>query len=237
VSLSYALTNSINVVYAQVGEALGADVMQEYMERFGFYAFPPMDYPVSQMVRSGELFYPHSCRNNKLFLLLPVTDPCVDLGRTAIGQSNLAVTPLQMAMVVSAIADKGTLMQPRLTSKVVNQEGQVVQTISPQEDDQVMKPKTAAEMSVMMRNVVEEGTGQAANLEGQTIAGKTGTASIFGTRDGQPLDDAWFVGFAPVADPKIAVAVELTSIPNGYGGQYAAPIAAKVIQTLLAEGQ
>jgi penicillin-binding protein A len=237
VTLRDALTNSINVVYAQVGEALGADVMQKYMERFGFYAYPPMDYPANQMVRSGELFYPGKCRNNKNFLLLPVTDPCVDLGRTAIGQANLAVTPLQMAMVVSAIANKGTLMQPRLTSKVVNQEGQIVQTISPQEDDQVMKPKVASEMSGMMRDVVEEGTGQSADLEGQTIAGKTGTASIFGTKDGQPLDDAWFVGFAPVADPKIAVAVELTSIPNGYGGQYAAPIAAQVIQTLLAEGQ
>jgi peptidoglycan glycosyltransferase len=237
VTLSDALTNSINVVYAQVGEALGANVMQDYMERFGFYSYPPMDYPVSQMVRSGELFYPGSCRNNKNLLLLPVTDPCVDLGRTAIGQANLAVTPLQMAMVVSAIANKGTLMQPRLASKVVNQEGQVVQAISPQEDDQVMKPKVASEMSTMMRNVVEEGTGQTANLEGQTIAGKTGTASTGGTQDGQPLDDAWFVGFAPVADPKIAVAVELTSIKNGYGGQYAAPIAAQVIKTLLAEGQ
>jgi peptidoglycan glycosyltransferase len=237
VTLSDALTNSINVVYAQVGEALGANVMQDYMERFGFYAVPPMDYPADQMVRSGELFSPGTCRNNKNYLLLPVTDPCVDLGRTAIGQANLAVTPLQMAMVVSAIANKGTLMQPRLTSKVVNQEGQVVQTISPQEDDQVIKPKVASVMSEMMRNVVEEGTGQSANLEGQTIAGKTGTASIAGTRDGQPLDDAWFVGFAPVADPKIAVAVELTAIPNGYGGQYAAPIAAQVIKTLLAEGQ
>ncbi len=57
---------------------------------------------------------------------MPVTDPCVDLGRTAIGQANLAVTPLQMAMVVSAIANDGKLMQPRLTSQVVNQDGQVV---------------------------------------------------------------------------------------------------------------
>jgi penicillin-binding protein A len=237
VSLSLALTDSINVVYAQVGEDLGAKVMQEYMQRYGFYSYPPIDYPSSQMIRSGELFYRNTCRHNKHNVLLPVTDPCVDLGRTAIGQANLAVTPLQMAMVVSAIANKGTLMQPRLATKVVNQDGQVVQTISPQVDDQVMKPKVAAEMSTMMRNVVEEGTGQAAKLYGQTIAGKTGTASIPGTKDGQPLDDAWFVGFAPVADPKIAVAVELTAIPNGYGGTYAAPIAAQVIKTLLAEGQ
>jgi peptidoglycan glycosyltransferase len=88
----------------------------------------------------------------------------------------------------------------------------------------------------MMEDVVEEGTGQAANVLGLKVAGKTGTASTGGTEDGQPLDDAWFVGFA-VNDPKIAVAVELTKIPNGYGGTYAAPIAAKVIKTLLAEDQ
>ncbi len=88
----------------------------------------------------------------------------------------------------------------------------------------------------MMRDVVEEGTGQSANLYGLNIGGKTGTASTGGTRNGQPLDDAWFVGF-PENNPKIAVAVELSNIENGFGGTYAAPIAAKVIQTLLAEHQ
>ena len=68
------------------------------------------------------------------------------------------------------------------------------------------------------------------------IGGKTGTASTGATRNGQPLDDAWFVGF-PESNDKIAVAVELTGIENGFGGTYAAPIAAKVIQTLLAEHQ
>ena len=82
----------------------------------------------------------------------------------------------------------------------------------------------------MMTDVVEEGTGQAAQLEGLKVAGKTGTASTGGFSDGQPLDDAWFVGFAPVQDPKIAVAVTLENIPNGYGGIYAAPIAAQEIQ-------
>jgi peptidoglycan glycosyltransferase len=167
---------------------------------------------------------------------VPVTNPNIDLGRTAIGQAGLEVTPLQMAMVVSAIANDGKLMQPRLTSKVVNNDGQTVETIAPQEDDQVMKPKIAMQLQTMMRDVVEEGTGTSANLEGLNIGGKTGTASTGVTRDGQPLDDAWFVGF-PEANPKIAVAVELTDIPNGFGGTYAAPIAAKVIQRLLAENQ
>ncbi|HWE58966.1 MAG TPA: penicillin-binding protein 2 [Solirubrobacteraceae bacterium] len=235
VTLTYALTNSINTVFGPLGLKLGADVMQQYMQRYGFYSVPPLDYPANEMAASGELFYKPYCGNrSNTPKLVRVTSDCVDLGRTAIGQANLAVTPLQMAMVVSAIANNGKLMQPRLTSKVVNSAGQTVQAISPQVDDQVMKPKVASELQAMMRKVVEEGTGTAANLGGLNIGGKTGTASTGGTRNGQPLDDAWFVGF-PESNPRIAVAVELSDIENGFGGTYAAPIAAKVIQTLLAE--
>jgi peptidoglycan glycosyltransferase len=236
VTLTKALTDSINTVYGPLGVTLGPDLMQKYMERYGFYSIPPLDYPAGEMLASGALFYPHKCFGNKKLKLFPVTSSCVDLGRTAIGQANLAVTPLQMAMVVSAIANDGKLMQPRLVSKVVNSDGQTVETVSPSEDDQVMKAKVAQQLQVMMRDVVEEGTGTSANLEGLNIGGKTGTASTGITEDGQPLDDAWFVGF-PESTPRIAVAVELTGIKNGFGGTYAAPIAAKVIQTLLAEHQ
>jgi penicillin-binding protein A len=236
ITLTKALTDSVNTVYAPLGLSLGATVMEKYMERYGFYSIPPVDYPAGQMKASGEIFSPDSCGKNKNYVLVRVTNPCVDLGRTAIGQANLSVTPLQMAMVVSAIADKGTLMQPRLTTKVVNNDGQIVEQVKPQVYDQVMRPKYATQLTTMMEDVVEEGTGQLATVYGLKVAGKTGTASTGQTRDGQPLDDAWFVGFA-VDDPKIAVAVELTNIPNGFGGTYAAPIAAKVIKTLLAEGQ
>lgn len=234
-TLTEALTYSINTIYAQVGQQVGAPLMQQYMERYGFYSVPPLDYPSNQMSVSGELFYPHTCLGNKQTELLPLTSPCVDLGRTSIGQANLAVTPLQMAMVVAAIANRGKLMQPRLTSRVINSAGQTVQRIRPQVYDQVMKPEIATELQQMMRHVVEEGTGQAANLGGLNIGGKTGTATVY-TKNGVEYDDAWFLGF-PESDPRIAVAVELTDIPNGYGGTYAAPIAAQVIKTLLAEHQ
>lgn len=235
VSLTTALTDSINTVYGPLGVTLGGALMQKYMRRYGFYAIPPLDYPASQMVASGALFYPHECFGNKHTELLPVTSSCVDLGRTAIGQDKLAVTPLQMAMVVSAIANDGRLMQPRLTTKVVNNAGQIVRRNVPQEYDQVMKPQVATVLQGMMRKVVEEGTGQSANLGGLNIGGKTGTASTY-TKNGVPYDDAWFVGF-PEGNPKIAVAVELTDVPNGFGGTYAAPIAAQVIKTLIAEHQ
>jgi penicillin-binding protein A len=232
-SLTTALTDSINTIYAQVGQSLGGKLMLDYMRRFGFYSTPPLQYPANEMNASGEL----DEQTQKL-----VTPPgpctsyynCVDVGRMSIGQDKLAVTPLQMAMVVSTAADGGKLMEPRLATKVVNADGQVVESFPPKEYDQVMKPTIAAELQVMMRDVVEEGTGRAANLEGLQIAGKTGTASIGRTKDCQPLDDAWFVGF-PIHDPDIAVAVMLENIPEGYGGTYAAPIAAQMIKTLQAE--
>ncbi|HTW12925.1 MAG TPA: penicillin-binding protein 2 [Solirubrobacteraceae bacterium] len=231
VTLTKALTYSINTVYAQVGQNVGAQVMEKYMKRFGFYSTPPLQFPSDQMIASGE-----AIRRNGGYALIPPTDPDVDLGRMSIGQDKLAVTPLQMAMVVSAIANGGKLMEPRLATRVVNSDGQVVQTYPPIEYDQVMKPSTAATLTSMMQDVVEEGTGTAANVEGLKVAGKTGTASTGGYQDGEPLDDAWFVGF-PVQDPRIAVAVTLENIPNGYGGTYAAPIAADLIKTLLAEHQ
>jgi peptidoglycan glycosyltransferase len=232
ISLTDALTYSVNTVFAQVGLRLGRQTMQDYMERFGFYKTPPIDLPSGEVTASGERLTAGS-------RLLPVTNTNIDLGRTAIGQANLTVTPLQMAMVASAIADGGKLMEPRLATKVVNPDGQTVETIAPKLDDRVMSAKTATEMGSMMTDVVEEGTGQSANLgslKGE-VAGKTGTATATGTADGQPLDDAWFIGFAPVSAPKIAVAVVLRNIPNGYGGTYSAPIAAQMMQTLLAEGK
>jgi peptidoglycan glycosyltransferase len=235
ISLTTALTNSVNTVYAQVGQDLGPTVMQTYMKRFGFYSVPPLDYPADQMIASGE-------RNQRTERLLLPTTPCttesncVDLGRMSIGQDKLEVTPLQMAMVVATVANGGVLMKPRLTTEVVNPQGQVVESYPPTVYDRVMKRKTASELTQMMEDVVEEGTGQPAKLEGVKVAGKTGTASVGrNAPDGAPLDDAWFIGFAPVNDPKVAVAVTLENIPNGYGGTYAAPIAAQIIKTLLAE--
>ncbi len=226
ITLTKALTYSVNTVFAQVGDKLGIDTMAAYMKRFGFYATPPLDFPADEMSASGEKLGGR---------LLSPTSGQIDVGRMAIGQDKLAVTPLQMAMVAAAVANHGTLMTPHLTTKAVNQYGQVVQGVSPTVFSRVMKPSAASELTAMMTDVVEEGTGTAANLEGIQVAGKTGTAQI--GAPGSDLDDPWFIGFAPVSDPRVAVAVALENIPNGYGGVYAAPIAAEVIKTLLAEGQ
>jgi peptidoglycan glycosyltransferase len=228
VDLTTALTFSINTVWAQVAESLGRGTMTEYMKRFGFYSKPPLDYPPNEL----SISRPFSFKGKPL----PPASPNEDIGRIAIGQGGLAVTPLQMAMVASAVANGGKLMVPHLASRVVDPDGRVVETIKPSVDNQVMKPSTAQEVGQMMKRVVDEGTGTPAQLgSGITFAGKTGTASVGVT--GANLTQPWFIGFAPIQDPKVAIAVTVERSNGGFGGTVAAPIAKAVVQTLLSEGQ
>ena len=227
VDLTTALTYSINTVWAQVAEHVGRPTMTNYMQRFGFYSKPPLDYPPDELNISRPF--------SPLGRAYPPGSPNEDIGRIGIGQGGLLVTPLQMAMVASAVANGGKLMVPHMTARVVDSSGVTVKTITPSVYNQVMKASTAAELTQMMRKVVEEGTGTAAQLGGTSVAGKTGTASI-GVQ-GSNLTEPWFIGFAPIGNPKVAVAVTIEQSHGGFGGTVAAPIAKAIIQTLLAEGQ
>jgi peptidoglycan glycosyltransferase len=225
-TLTVALTNSINTIFAQVAQQVGRPTMTEYMKRFGFYSKPPIDLPPAELTASR----PYSTATGKAF---SPGSPNEDIGRIGIGQGGLLVTPMQMAMVAAAVANGGKLMAPHFTDRVVNPDGQTVLQIKPTLYSQVMKPSTAAAVSQMMRHVVEEGTGQAANLGGLTVAGKTGTASIGAT--GSNLTEPWFIGFAPVQNPKIVVAVTIDRTQGQFGGQVAAPIAAAIMKLILSE--
>jgi penicillin-binding protein A len=226
VDLTTALTFSINTVWAQVGESLGRGTMTKYMKRFGFYSKPPLDYPPSEINTSR----PYSPAGRPY----PPGSPREDIGRISIGQGGLLVTPMQMAMVASAVANGGKLMAPHFTSKVVDQDGRTVQTVDPSVYNQVMKPSTAQEIAQMMKRVVDEGTGTPAQLgSGVEFAGKTGTASV-GVA-GLNLTQPWFIGFAPIQHPKVAIAVTVERSQGGFGGTVAAPIAKAVVQTLLSE--
>jgi peptidoglycan glycosyltransferase len=229
ITLTEALTQSVNTVWAPVAEHVGIKTMTEYMKRFGFYAKPPLDYPADEMTPSfvqspGGQAYPSGSQDE-------------DIGRIGIGQGGLLVTPLQMAMVAAAVANDGRLMVPHLVSSVVAPDGRTVTTVTPKLYHQVMSAKTAQEINLMMRTVVDEGTGTAAQLgTGIQFAGKTGTASVGPTGLGET--QPWFIGFAPADDPKVAVAVDLERSDSGQaGGAVAAPIARDVVQTLLAEGK
>jgi peptidoglycan glycosyltransferase len=215
VTLTFALTHSINTVYAEVGEKIGKATLAGYMQRFGFGTTPPMDYPANQMTASGSYRHGRVISERSRF---------VDVGRTAIGQALLLATPLQMAEVAQTIGNGGVRMQPRLVQKVVDPDGRTVETPAPQEAQRVMSGQTAASLTTMMKQVVKEGTGTAAALQGVDVAGKTGTAEIDVNAG---INDLWFIGFTP----KEAVAVVL-SHEHGTGGPVAGPIAKAVLEAL-----
>ena len=216
ITLTTALTHSVNTVWGQVGERLGKGTMFDYMRRFGFNRKPPIDLPRSELRSSGVF----SGRK-----LLDDSD-AIDIGRVAIGQERLLVTPLQMAMVVSAIANGGTLIRPHLVEQVRDRDGRIVSRAHPKEESKVISPESASALAGMMSQVVREGTGTAAALSGIDVAGKTGTAEVGGT------NQAWFIAFAPVDQPRVAVAATVERTP-GQGGTVAAPIAKRVMEALI----
>jgi peptidoglycan glycosyltransferase len=219
IPLTTALTHSVNTVWAQVGEKLGKSLMYKYMTRFGFDHKPAIDLPSDELRASGVY------SNGRL--LTPSN--AIDIGRVAIGQERLQVTPLQMAMVAAAIANGGRLMRPHLVEKVTDAVGRTVRRIKPSEESKVMSEATARALGGMMSQVVKEGTGTAAALQGIDVAGKTGTA------EKGNANQAWFIAFAPVGAPRIAVAVTVEQTA-GQGGTVAAPIAKQVMETLLRGG-
>jgi peptidoglycan glycosyltransferase len=220
ITLTQALAESVNTVWAQVAERVGKQTLGRYMRRFGFNSKPQLDYPSTQMSASGEY------RRGRL---IAPTSPLVDVGRMGIGQDKLQVTPLQMAQVAAAVANHGRLMAPHMTDRIVDPEGRTVERIDPRVQAVVMKPSTATAVTSMMEAVVNSGTGTAAQIPGVQVAGKTGTAE---TQIGTAVNNVWFIAFAPAANPRVAIAVTLEHVP-GFGGVFAAPIAKRVMEVLL----
>jgi penicillin-binding protein A len=220
ITLTEALTKSVNTVWAQVAVKLGKGTMGRYMNRFGFDRKPELDYPAEEMSASGEYVGER---------IVPPTSPQVDVGRMGIGQDKLAVVPLQMAEVAAAVANHGRLMAPHLTERIVDPEGRTVQRISPRVQSVVMKPATATAVTGMMEAVVNEGTGTEAQIPGVQVAGKTGTAE---TQIGTAINNVWFIAFAPASNPRVAIAVTLEHVP-GQGAAFAAPVAREVMEVLL----
>jgi peptidoglycan glycosyltransferase len=220
VTLTQALEHSINAVFCKLGIALGPRLLVEKMKRFGFYSLPPLETPsserrISGLYKDGRPFQPKDTSQ-------------VDPGRFAFGQERLQVTPMQMAMVASAIANHGVLMRPYVVDRIEGPNGGVVTRTKPKELGRPIKPQTAAEVTRMMESVVTGGTGTAAQIPGVAVAGKTGTAETGVTH----RNTTWFVAFAPAEAPKVAVAVVLEN-QTGTGGQTAAPIVKKIVEALL----
>jgi peptidoglycan glycosyltransferase len=227
ISLDTALTNSVNTWFAQLGQKVGQDKLFNMMEKFGFNATPPIDLPEDEVLQSGVYDY-ESGR------MLTAKDP-VDLGRLSIGQERLLVTPLQDAMVAAAVANGGKLMKPQIWKRVVNVDGSVTKTMNPSVYSQPLSGKTAEELTTAMEGVVDEGTGTNAAIPGVPVAGKTGTAETPGNEacgGGSEENQAWFIGFAPANDPKIAIAASV-ECTTAFGNDVAAPIFREVAEAIL----
>ncbi|MGH2754108.1 MAG: peptidoglycan D,D-transpeptidase FtsI family protein [Actinomycetota bacterium] len=147
----------------------------------------------------------------------PFPEDLSDLMWGSVGQAQVVATPLQMATVAATIANGGRRMEPRI-DRSVDPVG-----------ERAIKKKTASTMAGLMETVVEGGTGTGARISGVRVAGKTGTAEV--DVGGERKNHAWFVCFAPVGDPKVAVAV--VSEYGGVGGQVAAPLARQILVNVL----
>ena len=225
ITLDTALTNSVNTWFAQLGQKLGENTLFEYMDRFGFNSTPPIDLPSDQVYKSGVF------EGNEL---LGPGDP-VDVARVAMGQERLLVTPLQMAEVVAAVANGGILMKPQIWSRVVDPDGRVTKRLEPSAYSSPIDGRTAEELTTAMEGVVSEGTGANAAIPGVPVAGKTGTAETPGNEScggGEAENQAWFVGFAPANDPKVAIAATVECTER-FGNDAAAPIFRQVAESIL----
>lgn len=217
-----AMTLSINTTFAKVGNLLGKKRLVAGAQRYGFYQTPPLALPAGEVVPSG--------RYGKNGLLSPgaFMDP-LDVAWAACGQERLLATPLQMALVAGGVANGGRVMKPYYLQEVVTTDGHTVSKAQPEQWLVASKPATATELTTMMQNVVNAGTATNEALQGIEAAGKTGTAE---KGDGTNL--AWFIGFAPADDPRVAVAVVIENTQST-GGEAAAPLAAAVMKTALAQ--
>ena len=220
VTLAESLEHSINAVFCDLGQELGTDTVLDYVRRFGFYERPRLETPEDERVASG------------LYLGARLYEPelasDVDVGRLAFGQERLLATPLQMATVAATVANDGERMHPFVVDRILKPDGSVLNQTKPERAARATTTQTAAELTAMMERAVTSGTGTRAQIAGVRVAGKTGTAET-GDSD---LNDVWFIGFAPVDSPKIAIAVTISE-QEGTGGALAAPKAKHVMEVLL----
>lgn len=214
VSFTDAMRISCNTAFGALGLELGAETLREQAQAFGF---------------GEELRIPLRVEPSTV----PADMNAPQTAQAAIGQFDVRVTPLQIAMVSAGIANSGAVMEPNLVRAVRGADLDVIDEPQPQQLAEAVSPEVAAQLTRMMVEVVADGTGQAAQIDGVTVAGKSGTAQH--AEDRPP--HAWFTAFAPAQDPQVAVAVVVEeggeAGDEASGGRTAAPIARAVIQAVL----
>lgn len=213
ITLLRAFVVSCNTVFADLSVRLGAENIGITAQALGFnteltfpWSVPLAAYPVEALAEDDAA-----------------------LAQSGIGERDVRAAPLHMAMVAAAVANDGITPSPYLVNRIFDGDGNTVELFEPAPIGRAMAPATASIISQMMERVVTEGTGRAAAVPGVRVAGKTGTSM---GPDGLP--NPWFIGFAPVDDPQIAIAVLIEGGgdlgESASGGGVAAPIAAQLFE-------
>lgn len=210
-TIDHALQVSCNTAFANLGLQLGDAKLREQARKFGF------DQPFEDDLASAASRFPGQLDKPQLAM-------------SAIGQFDVAASPLQMAVVAAGIANDGQVMEPYLVQEVRAADLSVISSHRTQELQRAMNEDNARSLQQMMVNVVDKGTGQRAAVSGVRVGGKTGTAQS----DPKRPPYAWFVGFAKDPDVAIAVFIEDAQVERSdiAGGRLAGPVFKAVVESL-----
>lgn len=210
VSFQEAFAQSCNPVFARVALALGAEKLISYARLFGLDNQRVAGYPV-----------PFDRRQNLALIAAPD-----NLVNSSLGQGPVLAAPVQIAAMMNTIVNDGKYLAPRLVKELRTEDGKVARVISPEPGHQAIPPEVARQLQKMLAVVTTEGIGKKAHLPGWKSAGKTGSAQV-----GNASVNAWFCGYAPLANPEYVVAI---LVKNGASGsQTAAPLFRMIMEQLL----
>lgn len=210
VNLQEAFAKSCNSCFAYIGTTLNINQYRKVCESFYFNAKLP-----TKIVHNSSSFVVNSGSDKE------------EIMHTAMGQGKTQITPLHAAMIVSTIANKGVMMQPYVVEKLESNNGTIVRQAKETVAGTLMTEEETKELTTYMTEVVRSGTATSLSSLSYSVAGKTGSAEYDATKNSH----AWFLGFAPADNPKVAVAVIVEGA--GTGSQYAVPVAKAVFQSYL----
>lgn len=218
-TMAEALCNSCNPVFVELGLRIGTQRFYEYLHAFGLGGATGVDIPGEA---AGIMISESRVKR-------------VDLARIGFGQS-VAVTPLQLITACCAAVNGGNRMRPYVVKEIVAADGSVIERSEPTVVDQPVSKETSQMMRKLLEQVVEEGGGRNAYIEGYRIGGKTGTAQVY--KDGVVSSETHigsFIGFAPIDDPQVAVLVIVDEADKSsdFGSVTAAPFARDILEKTL----
>ena len=229
-----ALTRvSCNTGFAELGaEIVGPDRLVQTAEQYGFNSVPPLDLPDAVASVMPTDFGAPLDNDRVLFEDTP------RLAQVAIGQNDVSATPLQMALVAAAVANRGQVPVPSVVHEIVDSDGKLIDEHEPDVWTEAVQPAAAEAMRLAMIETAQSGTATAMDIPDFEVGGKTGTAQL---GVDPPQSHAWVIGFAgpPGEEPTVAIAVIVEADPdlgNQTGGTVAAPIARAVLEVALSDG-